>query len=209
MPSESFSLIVLPHPDVSGGMMLEQAIARRRSIREFDGAPVSLAELGQILWAAQGVTHPRGLRAVPSAGALYPLELYVILAGTDGLKAGVYHYRPRPHGLGQVAEGDFRADFAAAALMQEWVARAGVIVVISAVPERTTSKYGRRGRRYVGIEVGHCAQDISLQAVALGLGATEVGAFDDDAVSRLLRLPRDQEPVSSVAIGRPIPARSP
>jgi len=202
-------LIMLPRPDTEGSMALEQVITRRRSVREFDGGPVSLAELGQILWAAQGVTHPRGLRATPSAGARYPLELYRILAGTDDLEAGVYHYRPVPHGLGQVAEGDFRAEFAAAALMQAWVARTGVIVVVSAAPERTTGKYGRRGRRYVAIEVGHCAQDIYLEAVALGLGATEVGAFNDNVVSSLLRLPHEQEPVTSVVVGRPLASHPP
>jgi SagB-type dehydrogenase family enzyme len=167
---------------------------------------VSLAQLGQLLWAAQGVTHRSGLRAVPSAGALYPLELYAIVAGSHGLEAGIYHYRPRPHGLERVVEGDSRTDFAAAALMQEWLERASVILVVAAAHERTMAKYDERGRRYVAIEAGHAAQDICLQAVALGLGAAKVGAFDDGAVSRLLRLPDEQKPVTSVAVGRPVAA---
>jgi SagB-type dehydrogenase family enzyme len=209
MAFESISLIVLPEPDAKGSMALERAIAQRRSIREFEGGSVSLAQLGQLLWAAQGVTHPRGFRAVPSAGALYPLELYAITAGGGDLEAGIYHYRPHRHGLGRVAQGDFRADFAAAALMQEWVERVSVILVVAAVHARTMTKYGDRGRRYVAIEAGHCAQDIYLQAVALGLGATEVGAFSDAAVSRLLRLPDGQEPVTSIAVGQPFSEHPP
>jgi SagB-type dehydrogenase family enzyme len=204
MAGDPTPLIMLPQPEMNGSMALERAIALRRSVREFNGAPISVAALGQLLWAAQGVTHPRGLRAAPSAGALYPIELYAISAQTGDLEAGIYHFRPRPHALRQVAAGDFRTNFAVAALMQDWVAQAGVILVVAAAPERTMSKYGERGERYVAIEAGHCAQNIYLQAVSLGLGATEVGAFDDEAVARLLRLPREEEPVTSVAVGRPL-----
>lgn len=204
MDVEPATLILLPQPDAKGDMTLQRAVAKRRSVREFAGGPVSLAQLGQLLWAAQGVTHRTGLRAAPSAGALYPLELLAVAAGGGDLGAGIYHYRPDRHGLEQAADGDSRADFAAAALMQEWLARAAVIFVIAAAHERTTGRYGERGKRYVAIEAGHVAQNICLQAVALGLGATEVGAFDDAAVSRLLRLPDGQTPVTSVAVGRPV-----
>lgn len=195
--------IALPVPDLEGRLTLEAAIQRRRSVRAFDGGAIPLVELSQLLWAAQGVSDPAGLRTAPSAGALYPLELYAITSDSDGLSAGIYHYRPRHHQLEPVGTGDYRGEFAAAALMQEWTARSSIIVVIAAAYARTMRKYGERGRRYVEIEAGHAAQNIYLQAIGLGLGATEVGAFDDGAVSRLLSLPGDQEPVSSVAVGRP------
>ena len=201
--------IKLPLPDKEGSVALERAIARRRSVRDFSGTPISLPQLGQLLWAAQGVTDRRSFRAIPSAGALFPLELYPITASAGDLAPGVYHYRPQEHGLAPVAEGDYRSDFAAAALMQDWVEQASVIFVVAAVHARTMSKYGERGRRYVAIEAGHCAQNIYLQAVALGLGATEVGAFRDDAVARLLRLPRDHEPVTSVVVGQALPNHPP
>lgn len=204
MGDDHNSPIILPDPDLRGHLALEKALHRRRSVRAFDGGTIRLAELGQLLWAAQGVTSPAGLRTAPSAGALYPLEVYAITSGSDGLSAGTYHYRQRHHSLEPVDEGDFRADFAAAALEQDWTARSAVVVVIAAAYARTMGKYGERGRRYVAIEAGHAAQNIYLQAVALGHGATEVGAFDDNAVSRLLRLPSDEEPVTSVAVGRPV-----
>jgi SagB-type dehydrogenase family enzyme len=197
------SPIVLPEPDLKGHLSLEEAIERRRSIREFDGGTITLAEIGQLLWVAQGVSNPAGLRTAPSAGALYPLEIYAIASGSNELSAGIYHYRPRDHSLERIESGDFRAKFAAAALMQDWTAQSSVIFVLAAAYARTTRKYGERGRRYVAIEAGHAAQNIYLQAVALGLGATEVGAFDDDAVSRLVHLPNDEEPITTVVVGRP------
>lgn len=203
MAHETAVLIGLPEPNLEGRLALERAIERRRSVRDFQDRPITEAELGQLLWAAQGVSHPDGLRTVPSAGALYPLELYAITRGCGSLHAGIYHYVPQRHGLERVAEGDFRAGFAAAALDQEWTADSAVIFIIAAAYRRTMSKYGARGRRYVAIEAGHAAQSIYLQAVSLGLCATQVGAFRDDAIARLVRLPVDQEPVTSVVVGRP------
>ena len=195
--------IALPEPDLKGRQTLERTVMRRRSIREFAPGAMSVAELGQLLWAAQGVSDPSGLRTAPSAGALYPLELYAIVGGSGDLEAGIYHYLPRRHGLELVAQGDFRAEFAAAALMQDWTARASLVLIVAAAFARTTVKYGERGRRYVAIEAGHAVQNVYLQAVALGLGATEVGAFGDDAVARLVGLPSGEEPVTSVVVGRP------
>ena len=204
MSDDHSATIVLPDPDLRGHVPLEQALRRRRSIRSYDGGAIRLSELGQLLWSAQGTTSADGLRTTPSAGALYPLEIYAITSSADGLRAGIYHYRSRHHRLESLRAGDFRMEFAAAALEQDWIVRSAVILVIAAAYERTTAKYGERGRRYVAIEAGHTAQNIYLQAVALRRGATEVGSFDDHAVSRLLRLPSDQEPVTSVAVGRPV-----
>ncbi|WP_212523386.1 SagB/ThcOx family dehydrogenase [Actibacterium sp. MT2.3-13A] len=203
MASDPTPLIALPAPDGEGRLTLERAIGRRRSIRAFGGGPVPLAGIGQILWAGQGVTGAEGLRAVPSAGALHPLELHAVTAGGADLDAGIYRYLSARHALRPVAGGDFRAGFAMAAFGQDWVRRAGLIVIVAAVPARVTGKYGERGRRYIAIEAGHCAQNICLQATARGLGATELGAFGDAALSGLLHLPEGEEPVTSVVIGQP------
>ena len=196
--------ILLPNPDQEGRATVEQTLARRRSIRDFEGSPMTLAEVGQLLWAAQGVNDPSDLRTVPSAGALYPLELYAITMASSHLAAGIYHYRPRSHAIELVVAGDFHVRFVAAALMQEWIAKSSLILVVAACHGRTVARYGDRGRRYVAIEAGHCAQNVYLQATALGLGSTEVGAFNDDAVARLILLPQDQEPVTSMVVGRPV-----
>ena len=195
--------IVLPEPDLKGRVTLQRALQRRRSIREFKDAPIPLAPLVQLAWAAQGVTNPAGYRTAPSAGALYPLELYLLIRESDELGAGAYRYQPRRHGLERIAKGDLRGGFAVAALGQEWTARAGAIIVAAAAYARTMQKYGERGRRYVAFEAGHCVQNVYLQAVAWGLGATEVGAFRDAAISRLVGLPGDQQPVTSIVVGEP------
>jgi SagB-type dehydrogenase family enzyme len=202
MDNDPAGSIALPEPDLKGRETLERAVARRRSIREFAPRSMTMGELGQLLWAAQGVSDPSGLRTAPSAGALYPLELYAIVGASGDLEAGIYHYLPRRHGLELVAPGDFRAEFAAAALMQPWTAQASLVLIVAAAFARTTAKYGERGRRYVAIEAGHAVQNVYLQAVALGLGATEVGAFRDDAVASLVGLPSGEEPVTSVVVGR-------
>ena len=201
--------IALPQPEREGHVPLENVLGSRRSVREFEGHAMPLGELGQVLWAAQGICFPSGLRTAPSAGALYPLELYAIVAGSGELEAGIYRYLPDGHSLELRAEGDFRAEFAAAAHMQEWIAQGSLILVVAAAHGRTAAKYGERSRRYVAIEAGHAVQNICLQAVALGLGATEVGAFRDDTVAHLVRLPADQETVTTVVVGRPLsPDRS-
>ena len=202
MDNDPVRRIALPEPDLTGQEPLEGVVARRRSIRDFSHGSMTMVEVGQLLWAAQGVSDPSGLRTAPSAGALYPLELYAIVGASVDLAAGVYHYLPRQHGLELVADGDFRTGFAKAALMQEWAAQAGLVLIVAAAFARTSMKYGERGRRYVAIEAGHAVQNVYLQAVALGLGATEIGAFRDEAVARLVGLPSGEEPVTSVVVGK-------
>jgi SagB-type dehydrogenase family enzyme len=192
----------LPAPTLKGTHSLEHALAARRSVRDYGPARLTRHELGQVLWAAQGITERAGLRTAPSAGGLYPLELYVV-AGVCDLEPGIYHYRPDPHALALNATGDHRADLAAAALGQECVAHAPAIIVVAAVYARTTGTYGDRGRRYVEMEAGHAAQNVCLQATALGLGAVVVGAFDDHEVKRVARLPRREEPLALVPVGHP------
>ena len=199
--AESGDTIALPAPDRSGIRPLETLLHQRRSVRDYTDTPLSLADAGQLLWAAQGITHPRGLRTAPSAGALYPLELYLVAGRIDGLTAGVYHYRPDGHRLQAMHDGDLRGRLARAALGQSWLADAPLTVVIAAVYERTARKYGERAGRYVHIEAGHAAQNLFLQAGALELDTVVVGAFDDNAVASLLRLPGDMQPLLLMPVG--------
>jgi SagB-type dehydrogenase family enzyme len=195
--------IRLPDPLRGGGPSLEEALLRRRSIREYSDEPLRLLELSQLLWAAQGITDPRGLRTAPSAGGTYPLEIYVVVGAVEGLGAGVYKYAPAGHSLARVRGGDARAELAGAALGQRWVEEAAIDIIIAADYGRTTARYGDRGIRYVHMEAGHAAQNVLLQAAALGLGAVPVGAFDDDAVRRALGSPPNERPLYVIPIGRP------
>lgn len=193
--------VSLPAPPAAGAMSLEEALARRRAVREFAAEALTLAEASRLAWAAQGITAPER-RTAPSAGATYPLEVYLVAGDVKNLASGVYRYRPDQHRLEAVTDGDIRQHLAAAAVDQQWVGRAALAVVIAAVFERTTARYGRRGERYVHMEAGHAAQNLLLQAAALGLGATPVGAFNDAEVSRLLHLPAGETPLYIIPVGR-------
>ncbi|UCF81829.1 MAG: SagB/ThcOx family dehydrogenase [Acidobacteriota bacterium] len=195
--------VKLPKARTESDVSLESTFLTRRSVRSYKNEPITLEELGQLLWAAQGITHPDGLRTAPSAGALYPLELYVAAGRVEGLTQGVYSYDPHKHTLRPVAEGDMRAALSAAALGQDPVRRGAAVLVFSGVHRRTTIKYGRRGVRYVHIEVGHAAQNVCLQAEALGLGALTVGAFDDAKVHGLLKMGDGEEPLYLMPVGKP------
>lgn len=194
--------IELPPPTFRSEISLEQTLATRRSVRRFSEDPLDREQIGRLLWAAQGVTHSAGYRTAPSAGALYPLELFVVAGAVSDLPAGVYRYRPREHVLLKVAEGDRRAALAAAALGQATVGRAPGILVFCAVYERIVGKYGERGERYAHMEAGHAAQNVHLQAVALGLGSVPVGAFREDDVRSAVGAEADETPVYLVPVGR-------
>lgn len=187
---------VLPAPSTSG-VSLEDALRRRRSVREFTREQLTDAELSQLLWAAQGITHPSGYRTAPSAGALYPLEIYV--ATRDGL----FHYEPRQHHLMRVQTKDPRPALERAALDQDAVAAAPTVFVVSGIPRRTAAKYGGRAERYVLLEAGHVAQNLLLQAAALGLGAVPIGAFHDAKIREAMGLPNDEIPLYLVPVGHP------
>lgn len=192
----------LPSPRLDGGMSLEEAVLRRRSVRDFSARSIELDQAGQLLWAAQGETDDTGRRASPSAGALYPLELYLVAGSIDGLDAGVYHYDASSHGLVSVASTDRRRALARAALGQSAIAEAAAVIVIGAVYDRTTVKYGDRGRRYVHMEAGHAAQNVLLQATALGLHSVPIGAFGDSAVRTALEMKPGTAPLYLLAVGR-------
>lgn len=203
--SEETPIISLPEPVLKGEMSLEEAIVRRRSRRDFSDSPLTLGEVSQILWAAQGITDPGGLRAAPSAGALYPLEVYLVTGkqGVEGLEEGVYHYLPHSHSLQLTLRGDVRQTLARLSAEQMFIAEAPLSLLIAAEYERTTQKYGDRGVRYVHMEVGHVGQNVYLQAEALGLGTVTVGAFQDEEISKALNLPSSYRPLYLMPIGYP------
>ena len=196
-------VIKLPEPRQDSGISFESALRRRRSVREFRKESLTLAEVSQLLWSAQGITDPEGKRTAPSAGALYPLEVFLAAGGQDELPAGVYRYRSPGHDLIPVVQGDRRAKLAAAVLEQDWLNDAPVTIVIAAVYERTLRKYKQRAERYVHMEVGHAAQNVHLQAVALDLGTVVVGAFDDAGVKGVLTLAVNEQPLCLMPVGKP------
>lgn len=187
----------LPKAETSGAVSLEDALSRRRSVRLFTAQPLTLAQVGQLMWAAQGVTAEWGGRTAPSAGALYPLEVYAAMPDR------VLHYLPDGHRAEVWAEGDARGALADAAASHQAVAAGAVVFVLAAVTRRSAGKYGARAGRYVDLEAGHAAQNLLLEAVALGLAAVPIGAFDDDRVSRQLLLPRGTAPRYLVPVGVP------
>jgi SagB-type dehydrogenase family enzyme len=196
-------VVALTPPRERGPLSVEEALRARRSVRSFTGAPLTLVEVSHLLWAAQGITSAEGGRTAPSAGALYPLELYLVAGDVTALPRGIYHYRPQRHDLVRVDSGeDRRSALAAAALGQRWIAAGAAVLVITAVYERTTVKYGERGLRYVHMEIGHVAQNVYLQATSLRIGTVFVGAFQDGAVARLLALPDSVHPLGLMPLGR-------
>ncbi len=198
------STVPLPAPRRDGPVSLEKTLLSRRSVRRCKDDSLELEEISQLLWASQGITHSRGMRTAPSAGALYPLEVYLVAGRVNRLPAGLYRYRMRPHGLSTVVVDDIRKDLCRAALLQQAVAAAPVTFALTAVYRRVTAKYGKRGIRYTDMEAGHAAQNISLQAVALRLASVVIGAFDDVQVHRLLQLAPDETPLYLIPAGRPL-----
>jgi SagB-type dehydrogenase family enzyme len=202
MAAQDAEIITLPPPRLAGDQSLESLLQQRRSVRAYSDEAMSLEELGQLLWAAQGITHSEGLRTAPSAGALYPLELFLVVGHVKNADQGIYHYDPKGHRLRQVAHRDIRQPLAQAALSQSWVREAAAVLVFTAVVERTTVKYGQRGIRYVHMEVGHAAQNVFLQAEALGVATVVVGAFDEQAVIEVLDLPSNMQPFMLMPLGK-------
>ena len=200
---------ILPSPKTEGGASVEEALAARRSQRSFQNRELSAEQLSQILWAAYGITEPvpepslrGGLRTTPSAGATYPLEIYVVVGNVAGIEAGAYKYVSREHKIIRTIDKDIREELSAAALGQAMLRDAPITVVYSAVFSRILGRYGERGReRYVFMELGHSAQNVYLQAEALRLGACAVGAFTDKRVSRLLQLPAEENPLYLIPVG--------
>ena len=209
------TIIKLPSPQLKSKVSLEETILRRRSVRRYRREPLDLPQLSQILWSAQGITGTRGFRAAPSAGATYPLEIFVVVGkqgvitseakqAPEELQAGIYHYEAASHSLSLHKPADLRPDLARATLNQEFIIDAPVDIVICALYHRTSYRYGRRGERYVHIEVGHVGENIHLQAVALGLATVEVGAFHDEEVRTILGLDEQIKPLYIMPVGKPV-----
>lgn len=196
--------IALPKPNFKG-MPLEEAIVKRRSIREFTVKPLSISELSQLVFAAQGITgklFDTYLRTAPSAGALYPFEIYLVVNNVSDIKKGIYHYSILDHSIVMIKEGDFGKELMKASLSQEMMRDAGVVIVLSAIFDRMRSKYGERGYRYVYMEAGYISQNIYLQATSLRLGSVVVGAFIDSDVNKLIGVDGKKEAVIALhAVG--------
>jgi SagB-type dehydrogenase family enzyme len=197
------AVVALPVPSLDGAVSLEEALASRRSERAFAAQSIALADAGQMLWAAQGISDPRGFRTAPSAGALYPLEIWLVAGAVDDLDAGAYRYRPGGHDVEPSQLGDLRGALSEAAYGQAWMTGAAAIFVVTGREAVTRAKYGRMARRYMMMEAGHAAQNLLLRAVARGLAATVVGGFDAGDVDDLLDLERGEEVLLLLAVGRP------
>jgi SagB-type dehydrogenase family enzyme len=189
------TILTLPNPNFDGSMSLEQSIASRRSWRDFRSEPLTLEQIGQLAWAAQGQDAKSKYRTVPSAGATYPFELFIVT------EQGLFHYLLDKHALEKLTDQNMRSALASAAWGQEFIEAAPLTLVFAAEFDRTTRRYGKRGNRYVYMEAGHAAQNVHLQAEALGLGSVAVGAFDDEAVRKVLSLPSHLESIYMVVVG--------
>ena len=194
--------VKLPEPLYDSKTSVEKALQKRRSLRQYKNLPITLRELSQLLWAAQGISGTGGRRTAPSAGALYPLEVCVVAGNVTGLSVGIYSYDPHNHELRRVLDSDKRAELSKAALGQSSINKAAAILVISAVYERVTGKYGERGVRYAHMEAGHAAENVFLQAVSLDLGTVVIGAFHDEQVRAVLHLPGKVQPLYLMPMGK-------
>ncbi|MGE5345888.1 MAG: SagB/ThcOx family dehydrogenase [Acidithiobacillales bacterium] len=195
--------IPLPPPDKAGRMPVEKTLLKRRSVRTFSARPLPLAAVSQLLWAAQGITAADGGRTAPSAGGLWPLEVHLVATRVEGLEPGLYRYSPSTHSLLSTASGPMAPPLAKVSLDQDFIAEAAAVVLIAAVEGRTSRKYGSRAPRYVAFEAGAAAENLALQAVAVGLGTVVVGAFDDDSLAKLARLRAGERPLCLMPVGYP------
>ncbi len=194
--------IKLPDPVYDSTTSIEKALQQRRSVRQYKDEAMTLQQVSQLLWAAQGITSPEGFRTAPSAGALYPLEIYLVSGNVRDLPAGVYHYLPAENALKLLVEGDKRTDLTAAALQQNSIKLAPIDIVMTGIYTRSTKKYGNRGKQYVHIEIGHAAQNVCLQAASLGLGTVTIGALDVSSFRAILTLPSAEIPFYILPVGK-------
>jgi len=201
--TQAAEAIKLPQPSSQGRMSVEEALSKRRTVRHFARRELDLAQVSQFLWGTDGTSDPRGLRTAPSAGATYPLELYLVVGerSVKGLAPGLYRYLPGSHTLELTQKGDLRAAVARACLHQTWMAEAPVMVIFAAEYRRCMARYGERGVRYTHMEVGHAGQNLFLQAEALGLACGIVGAFQDRTLQEILKLPSSHEPLLVMPVG--------
>lgn len=194
--------IKLPAPKYDGTVSVERALLSRRSQRDYRPEAVTLEETATLLWAAQGTTALGGFRTTPSAGALYPLEVYLVAGNVDKLPVGIYRYHSKDHALQLLDPRDVRGDLSVASLKQGWMKSAALMLVFTAVAERTTAKYGATGTAYVHMEAGHASENVYLEAVSLNLGTCAVGAMDAERVKKIMKLGDGEEPLYIMPVGR-------
>jgi len=210
-------IVQLPDPRPDSPTSVEKALSQRQSVRSYLKQALPLKEISQLIWAAQGITrktenlpnrwNPKyewqgGYRTAPSAGALYPLELYLVAGDVEGLETGVYKYLPKNHSLMKIMDGDRRNDICNVALRQPSVREAAALIILTAVYERTSYKYGERAERYVHMEAGAAAENVYLQGVSLGIGTVIVGAFQDEGLKTVLKLPAEESPLIILPLGK-------
>jgi len=194
--------IKLPKPQYDSNVSIEETLLKRRSIRSYKSEPLAIAEISQLLWSAQGVTNRKGFRTAPSAGALYPLEVYIAAGNVTDLDAGIYKYYPHKHEIVNTVKGDKRSELCRAGLGQSSIKNAPAVMVFCAVFERVTGSYGKRGIQYVHMEVGHAIQNVCLQAISLGLGSVIIGAFNDYDVKDVMNFELDEHPLLILPVGK-------
>lgn len=196
-------IITLPQPEKIGDVSVEETLQKRRSIREFAPETLTLDEISQMVWAAQGITdESSGFRTAPSAGATFPIEIYLLIGDSPDISTGVYRYNYRDHVLEQLSEKDLRRDLYEVSLRQPSIINAPVVMVITGVLERTERRYGQRALRYVYMEAGHVAQNVYLQGTALGIGTVVIGAFQDDGVSGVMDFSEGEHPLYIMPLGK-------
>ena len=199
---ETKNVIELPMPQYTSKTTIEESLYKRKSTRHYKDEPLMLSEVSQLLWAAQGITRSGRFRTAPSAGALYPLEVYVVVGSVKKIPSGIYKYNPKGHRLMKIAIGDKRVELSNAALGQPWVKDGSIVIVFAGVFKRTQQKYGERSSRYVYMEAGSAAQNIYLQSISLNLGTVLVGAFDDKKVKGIIKMRFEEDPLIIMPVGR-------
>ena len=200
MSAANGETLSLPKPFVSSEKSLNRCLMDRRSRRRYTAESLTLQEVSSLLFAADGITNARGFRTAPSAGATFPMEIYIYARYVDSLEKGVYHYLPQVHSIEMIKKGDISRMLSKEALEQKWVANASMLIIIAAQMDRTVSVYGERGYRYVYMEAGHIGQNIYLEAEELGLGTAGIGAFQDNEIKKVLGI--DESPLYIFPIGR-------
>lgn len=206
------NMISLPKPKYNSNTSVENALYKRRSIRSYKNESLSIEEISQLLWAAYGITRKiengpaylrGGLKTAPSAGALYPLEIYIVAGNVTGLEPGIYKYRSKNHKLEIILKGDKRNELCIAGFYQKMIKNAPADIVYSAIYKRTCKKYGIRGReRYVCMDLGHSAENVYLQAFSLNIGTCAIGSFSDIKVKKVLNMTKEEEPLYIMPIGK-------
>ena len=200
---EAPRVITLPEPGTDGGISVEKALSERRSVRSFTNESVALEDVSQLCWAAQGVTDEKGHRTSPSAMASYPLEIYVLAGNVTDLPSGVYHYSPQGHNLTTISEGDCISYLfgGAAGGREDWRKNAPVVFIVTGIFERINKIPGEDLSRFVHVEAGTASENLLLEVVSLGLGATYTAGFDENKTREVLALSSNETPIAVLPVG--------